>query len=296
MSQGIANVDKQIAIRAKQADKTNSPAMKKPFDEAPKPTKTAKRIVETPDGKGYKLLLEAEKKKQDTANKFEQLGPLPFSDDEDDELSLDAIASSKSKGSDKSQGSQKTAAKPGVKPSNNAMQRTSSKAVKEGELTPFHKDVLGSAGVLTTPMAKGSSAGGWTVQGSGNRQPDFCQQLTPKGIGNLLGICNPTPPNSDSDSGSPGSNKSNRFAVLQEDDKEEVSDATTDILPIGEIPETIQEGAVLTQPNSNKAPDNIQVEVTETKVEGGTTPRSNDPQPDGVVSSRGADFHKAKSE
>ena len=43
----------------------------------------------------------------------------------------------------------------------------------------------------------------------------------------MLGIRDPTPPNSDSDNGSAGGNKSNRFAALQEDDKEEVSDATT---------------------------------------------------------------------
>jgi len=83
-------------------------------------------------------------------------------------------------------------------------------------------------GGMTTPDVKGSSVGGWTIKGSGNGQPNFCQQLTPKGIGNMLGIRNPTPPNSESDSGSAGSNKSNRFAALQEDDEEEVSDATTD--------------------------------------------------------------------
>jgi len=68
--------------------------------------------------------------------------------------------------------------------------------VKESEMTPFHKGALASAGGMTTPPVKGSSAGGWTVKGSGNRQPNICQQLTPKGIGNTLGIRNPTPPNS----------------------------------------------------------------------------------------------------
>jgi len=112
----------------------------------------------------------------------------------------------------------------------------------------------------------------------------------------MLGIHNPTPPNSDSGSGSPGSDKSNRFAVLQEVDEEEVSDATTDILPIGEIPPTNQEGAVLVQADSNEVPDNIQEEVAEPKVEGGNAPRDNDPQPNGVVSSLEADFIKAESE
>jgi len=64
-----------------------------------------------------------------------------------------------------------------------------------------------------------------------------------------------SPPNSDSDSGSAGSNKGNRYAVLQDNEEEEVSDATTDILPIEEIPESIQEGAVLVQPDSNETPD-----------------------------------------
>jgi len=81
--------------------------------------------------------------------------------------------------------------------------------------------------------------------------------------------------------------------VLQE---EEVSDATTDISPIGEIPESIQEGAVLIQPDSNETPDNIQVEVAEPVVEGSGTLQGEDPQPDGVVSSKDADFIKAESE
>jgi len=53
MSQKLADVNKQTAIKAKQADKTNSPTMKKPFDKITKPTKTNERIVETPDGEGY---------------------------------------------------------------------------------------------------------------------------------------------------------------------------------------------------------------------------------------------------
>jgi len=105
----------------------------------------------------------------------------------------------------------------------------------------------------------------------------------------------PTPPNSDSDNGSPGSSNSNRYAVLQESE-EEVSDATTDILPIEEIPETIQEGAVLIQPDSNETPVNIRQEVAEPVVEGGNTPQEEDPKPDGVVSSKDSDFIKAESE
>ena len=100
--------------------------------------------------------------------------------------------------------------------------------------------------------------------------------------------------NSDSDIGSAGSDSSNRYAVLQDDEEEEVSDATTDILPIEEIPESIQEGAVLIQPDSNETPDNIQVEVAEPVVEGGNTPQEEDPQPVGIVSFKDADFLKVE--
>jgi len=218
---------------------------------------TTERIVETPDGKGYQLMSEEEKKKLDTAKKFEELDLLHFSEDGDDELSLETITSNKSKGSNKSQGSQKLVAKPKSKQPNTLMPRTVTKQVKEDEMIPFHKDAFDSAGGMTAPEVKGSSVGGWTLNGSRNCQPNFCQQLTPKSISNMLGIHNLTPPNSDSDSGSAGSNKSNRFAVLQEEDEEEVSNATTEVLPIGEIPEAIQEGAVLIQPDSKEVPDNI---------------------------------------
>ena len=73
MSQKVAEVNKKIAIKAKQADKSDSPKMKKPFDEVTKPTKTADRIVETPDGKSYQLLSEEEKTKVDEAKKLELL-------------------------------------------------------------------------------------------------------------------------------------------------------------------------------------------------------------------------------
>ena len=53
LSQKLANVDKQIAIKARQADKSNSPTMKKPFDQVAKPSKTTKRIVETSDAVSY---------------------------------------------------------------------------------------------------------------------------------------------------------------------------------------------------------------------------------------------------
>jgi len=180
---------------------------------------------------------------------------------------------------------------------NTLMPRTATKKVKEDEKTPFHQDAFDAAGGMTTPDVRGSIVGGWTVQGSGSCQQNICQQLTsPKGIVNLLRLRNPTPPQTDSDSGSAGSNKSNRFAALQEDDKEEESNATTTVLPIGEIPETIQEGAVLVQADSNEVPDNIQVEVAEPEVEGGVIRQDNDPQPDGVASSQEADFIKAESE
>jgi len=277
MSQKIVNVNKQIVAKAKQADRMDSPTVKKPFDEAPKPIKTTKRIIQTLDGKSYQLLSEEEKKKLDTAKKFEQLGLLPFSDDEDDELSLETVTSNKSKGSNKSQGSKKSVTKPKVKQSIYLMQRVIANTVKEGEMTPFHQDAFETAGGVTTPDAKGSSAGAWTLQGSGGRPQSVCHHLTPKSIGNMLGLCNPTQPQTDSDSGSAGSNKSNRFAALQEKDKEEDSDATTAVLPIREIPETIQEGAVLIQANSNEVPDNIQAEVAEPEVEGGNTPQEEDP-------------------
>jgi len=96
LSQKLADVDKQIAIKARQTDKSNSPTMKKPFDEVTKPSKTTKRIVETPDGKGYQLLSEKEKRKADREKTFDELGLLHFSDDED-ELSLETITSNKSK-------------------------------------------------------------------------------------------------------------------------------------------------------------------------------------------------------
>jgi len=140
-------VNKQIAIKAKQADRSNSPTMKEPFDEVTKPSKTTERIVETPDGKGYQLLSEEEKRKVDREKTFEELGLLYFSEDED-ELSLETITSNKSKGSDKSQGSKKPNAKPKPKQpvtpgkASNVMPRSESKRVKKGELTPFHKDAL----------------------------------------------------------------------------------------------------------------------------------------------------------
>ena len=93
MDQKIFDVNKQIAAKAKQADRTDSPTMKKPFDKVPKPINTTERIIQTPDGKGYQLLSEEEKKKLDTAKKFEQLGLLHFSDNEDDESSLETITS-----------------------------------------------------------------------------------------------------------------------------------------------------------------------------------------------------------
>jgi len=227
---------------------------------------------------------------------------LHFSDDEEDELSLETVTSNKSKGLNKSQGSQKSIAKPKPKqpvapekPSN-LMPRSESKRVKEDELTPFHKDALSSAGSLATPDVTGSSAGGWTIHGSSKCTPNICDVFSPKVMGNMLEMRDPTPPNSDSDVGSAGSNNSNRCAMLQDDKEEEVSDATTDILPVDEIPESVQEGAVLVQPDTNETPVNTQVVVAEPVVKGGSTPQEEDPKPDGVVSSKDADFVKAESE
>jgi len=245
-----------------------------------KPIKTTERIVETPDGKGYQLLLEEEKKKVDRDKKFESLGLLHFSDDEEDELSLETVTSNKSKGSNKSQDSQKLIAKPKPKqpvapekPSN-LVPRSGSKRVKEDELTPYHKGALSSAGGLATPLAgaTGSSTGGWTTHGSSKRTPNICDIFSPKVMGNVLGMRDPTPTNSDSDVGSAGGDNSNRHAVFQDDEEEEVSDATTDILPIDKIPESVQEGAALAQPDTNKTPVNTQAAVAEPAVEGGSTP------------------------
>jgi len=103
VSQKIADVNKQVTNKAKQADSSDSPKMKKPFDEVTKPTKTTERIVETPDGKSYQLLSEGEKRKTDVAKMRKEIGLLDFSDDEEDELSLETIVSNNSKGSSKSQ-------------------------------------------------------------------------------------------------------------------------------------------------------------------------------------------------
>jgi len=212
----------------------------------------------------------------------------------EDELSLETVTSNKSKGSNKSQDSKKPNAKPKpkqpvtpAKPSN-AVPRSESKRVKEDELTPFHKDAPSSAGGLKTPGATGSSTGGWILHGTGNRTPNICDIFSPKTMGNMLGMRDPTPPNSDSDVGSAGGDSSNRFAALQDNEEEEVSDATTDILPVDKIPESVQEGATLVQPDANETPVNTQAAVTEPSVE--------DPQPDGVVSSKDTDFTKAESE
>ena len=152
----VAEVNKQIAIKAKQADKSDSPKMKKPFDEVTKPTKTTERIVETPDGKSYQLLSEEEKTKVERAKKFELMGLLHFSDDEEDELSLETITSSKSKGLNKSQGSQKSIAKPSPMKPNNQMKRTDSKQAEENKLTPFHKDLLSSQAVWLLQRLRGA--------------------------------------------------------------------------------------------------------------------------------------------
>jgi len=156
MSQKLADTSKQMAIKAKQADKNDSPKMKKPFDEVTKPIKTTDRIVETSDGKGFELLSEEQKKKVDRDKVFEGMGLLHFSDDEEDELSLETIVSGKSKGLNQSQGSKKLIVKPKpkqpvapkqpVKPKqpitpsqpSNIMPRTVSNQAKENEMTPFH--------------------------------------------------------------------------------------------------------------------------------------------------------------
>ena len=175
---------------------------------------------------------------------------------------------------------------------NMLMQKTTSKTVTEGELTPFHKDALEAAGGVSAPATKGSGVGGWSMAKGKNPYSSFCAQMSPKGIANMMGIRNATPPHTDSDSA--GSCSTNRFAAPQEDDED--SDATANVLPIPGIDEKEQEGAVLVQPNSNEATVDAQQQITEPEVEGGIVPRVESPRPDGVVSSMGADFPKAESE
>jgi len=233
MSQKLADTSKQMAVKAKQADKNDSPRMKKPFDKVTKPIKTTDRIVETSDDKGFELLSEEQKRKVDRDKIFEGMGLLQFSDDEEDELSLETIVSEKSKGSNKSQGSKKPIVKPKpkqpvapkqpVKPKqpitpnqpSNIMSRIVPNQVKDNEMTPFHKDAFSLAGGLTTPAIKGSSLGGWITTGVGKRTPNVYDIFSPMTMGNMLGMRDPTPPNSDSDNGSAGSNNSNRYAVLK---------------------------------------------------------------------------------
>jgi len=196
--------------------------------------KLSSSFLQPSDGKGFQLLSEEQKQEVDQAKRFEAMGLLHFSEDEEDELSLETIISDKSKGWNKSQGSKKPIVKPKpkqpvapklpVKPKqpitpnqpSNIMARTVSNQVMEGEMTPFHKDALSSAGGLTTPANKGSSLGGWITKGAGKRTPNVCDIFSPKNVGNMLGMRDLTPPNSDSDNGSAGSNKSNRYAVLQD--------------------------------------------------------------------------------
>ena len=177
---------------------------------------------------------------------------------------------------------------------NMLMQRTISNAVKEGEMTPFHKDAFEAAGGIDTPATKGSYVGEWSAAKSKNSRASVCDSVTTraKGIANMLGVRNATPPQTDSDSA--GSCSTNRFAALQEDDEE--SDATTDVLAISEIHEEVQVGATLVPQDSNEVTVNAQQQVTEPEVEGGTIPQVESPRPDGVVSSMGTDFPKAKSE
>jgi len=66
-------------------------------------------------------------------------------------------------------------------------------------------------------------------------------------------------------------------------------------VPTDWIGEANQEGAV-THVDSNEATGNVQEQVSQPEVEGCIVPQEEDPQPDGVVSSKDADFHKAESE
>jgi len=107
-----------------------------------------------------------------------------------------------------------------------------------------------------------------------------------------MGICNPTLPQTDGESA--GSCSTNRFVLLQEDDED--SDATADVAPTPGIVEENQEGVVLVQPDPNRPTGDAQQQVAEPEVEGGIVPHEENPQPDGVISSKDADVPKAKSE
>jgi len=96
---------------------------------------------------------------------METLGLLPVSDDEDDDLSLETVASQKSKDSNKSQGSHKLVTNPEEVKSNSLMPMTKSKTVKPGEMTPFHKDAFVAAGGAdtNTPAGKADSGKEWAI-------------------------------------------------------------------------------------------------------------------------------------
>jgi len=111
----------------------------------------------------------------------------------------------------------------------------------------------------------------------------------------MVGLRNPAPPQTDSNA-SAGINNSNRFVVLYDSEQETESEATTDVVPVGEIADASQDGDVAAHAVSNKAIGDVQGQVAEPEVEGGVVPQEEDPQPDGVVSSNEADFHKAEPE
>jgi len=97
-----------------------------------------------------------------------------------------------------------------------------------------------------------------------------CQQLaSPKGAANAMELLNPTPPQTNSSSGS-GGDSNNRFAVPHEEDN---SDATTDVVPTDGIVEANQEGPVAMQASSNEAAGDVQGQVAKPEVEGGIAPQ-----------------------
>lgn len=119
--------------------------------------------------------------------------------------------------------------KPETEQPSDIMPRTATKKAKEDEKTSFHQDAFKVAGGVETPKVKGSDADSWKIKGPGKRN-SICTELTsPKGVANLMGLHNPTPPQTNSDTGSGGSKSSNRFSALGE---EEDGDATTDVVPI----------------------------------------------------------------
>jgi len=146
----------------------------------------------------------------------------------------------------------------------------------------------------TSTLQPKSAMEGQSIAG-GAKGKTICENLfSPKGVANMAGLRNPTPPQTNSDATS-GSSNSNRFSMLQGNKDESESDAATDVAPAGKIAGGSQQGVVATHADSNEATGDVQGQVSEPEVEGGVVPQEEDLQPDEVVSLKEVDFHKAES-